>query len=91
MSRKIDHICEECGTHHLVRRADLKRGWGRFCGKSCAAKNRERRLDRDNRQGLRVEKAPVIQRPGGDLLEMLDRKMATSYSWLEDESPNKDW
>lgn len=87
----MEHICEECGNRHNVRKADLKRGWGRFCGKSCAAKNRERRLDRNNLQGLKPTKTSILQRPRGDLLAMLDRKMATSYSWLDDESPNKDW
>lgn len=29
--------CEACGILITVRLADHKRGWGRFCGKACAA------------------------------------------------------
>ena len=40
---KIKKNCEVCGDEHEVRQADLNRGWGRTCGKSCAAtlSNRE--------------------------------------------------
>lgn len=33
----IEHKCENCGCIHSVRKADLKRGWGKTCSKSCAA------------------------------------------------------
>lgn len=33
----VDHKCINCGTTHKVRPADLKRGWGKTCSKSCAA------------------------------------------------------
>lgn len=30
--------CAFCGDPMLVRAADRKRGWGRFCSKSCKAR-----------------------------------------------------
>lgn len=33
-------VCH-CGKHYQARVADLKRGWGLSCGKSCAAVRRE--------------------------------------------------
>ena len=33
----IQKNCAACGMPITVRLADHKRGWGRFCGKSCAA------------------------------------------------------
>lgn len=29
----------ECGTEIEVRAADVARGWGKYCGKSCKAKH----------------------------------------------------
>ena len=37
---KIEMICH-CGAPYPAREADLKRGWARACGKSCAAKVRD--------------------------------------------------
>jgi hypothetical protein len=36
----IRMVCR-CGTPYQARKADLDRGWGRSCGKSCAAKRRD--------------------------------------------------
>lgn len=30
--------CERCKKEIQVRQADINRGWGRFCSKSCKAK-----------------------------------------------------
>lgn len=35
--RKVEKSCKECGEKHTVRVADLNRGWGLFCSKSCKA------------------------------------------------------
>jgi hypothetical protein len=37
MSATVDKNCEACGDLIAVRIADHKRGWGRFCDKTCAA------------------------------------------------------
>jgi hypothetical protein len=34
----ITKQCEYCGKEIKVKEADVKRGWGRFCNKSCKAK-----------------------------------------------------
>jgi hypothetical protein len=34
----IDRKCERCGSPFRAKEADVKRGWGRFCSKSCKAK-----------------------------------------------------
>jgi len=40
---KIEVKCERCKTPFLARVADRKRGWGRFCSKSCKAIKQEQR------------------------------------------------
>lgn len=35
--------CKNCGTGFQARLADVKRGWARFCSKSCKAKRQEAR------------------------------------------------
>lgn len=36
----VDCICQ-CGAKYQARTADLRRGWGKSCSKSCAALNRK--------------------------------------------------
>lgn len=42
----MKRLCDNCGIEYNVRKADLDRGWGLTCSKSCAAKKRrsKRRL-----------------------------------------------
>jgi hypothetical protein len=35
--------CKYCGDAMTVRAADVARGWGKFCSKSCKAKKQEAR------------------------------------------------
>lgn len=35
--------CEWCGCDMQVRTADVNRGWGKFCSKSCKAKKQEKK------------------------------------------------
>ncbi|USB88783.1 hypothetical protein [Burkholderia cenocepacia] len=37
MPRMVERKCERCGLPFRARAADVKRGWGRFCSKSCKA------------------------------------------------------
>lgn len=39
---KIQMTCV-CGKEYQAREADLKRGWGKSCSKSCASKKREKK------------------------------------------------
>lgn len=34
--RTMPRICERCGTDFLVRPDQVRRGWGRYCSKSCS-------------------------------------------------------
>lgn len=40
---KVQMVCH-CGKHYEAREADLKRGWGFSCSKSCAASRKAFRL-----------------------------------------------
>jgi hypothetical protein len=36
----IEVKCKNCGNSFYARKADIKRGWGKFCSKSCKAEHR---------------------------------------------------
>jgi hypothetical protein len=38
MAAMVDRKCERCGASFQAREADVKRGWAKFCSKSCKAK-----------------------------------------------------
>lgn len=46
MASTIERTCPVCKTAFTARTADVKRGWGRFCSKSCKAIKQERRTGR---------------------------------------------
>jgi hypothetical protein len=39
----IEVKCQNCKQPFMARTADRKRGWGKFCGKSCKAIRQEAR------------------------------------------------
>ena len=39
----VDRSCEWCKKPFTARNADVKRGWARFCSKSCKAMKQEKR------------------------------------------------
>lgn len=41
--KTIDKLCNRCKQPHTVRVADVKRGWGKFCSKSCKASEQTQR------------------------------------------------
>lgn len=41
--RKQEVTCFNCNKKIMARVADIKRGWGKFCSKSCKAKKQEAR------------------------------------------------
>ncbi|WP_244115566.1 hypothetical protein [Burkholderia gladioli] len=43
MPKMVDRKCNRCGRSFQARAADVKRGWGRFCSKSCKAIKQEQR------------------------------------------------
>lgn len=40
---KCERICKCCGAKFMARVADVKRGWAKFCSKSCKATKQEQR------------------------------------------------
>lgn len=42
-AKMIRRKCACCKTEFSAREADVRRGWGRFCSKSCKAKKQEAR------------------------------------------------
>ncbi|MCA8120469.1 hypothetical protein LGN07_17240 [Burkholderia cepacia] len=43
MPKMVERKCKRCKTPFLARAADVKRGWGLFCSKSCKAIKQEQR------------------------------------------------
>jgi hypothetical protein len=41
--RTVERKCAWCKGPFLARAADVKRGWGKFCSKSCKASKQEKR------------------------------------------------
>jgi hypothetical protein len=41
--KKVERKCKSCGASFMARVADVKRGWGRSCSKSCKATAQEAR------------------------------------------------
>ncbi len=37
-----ERTCENCSKQFTARAADVRRGWARFCSKSCKASHQER-------------------------------------------------
>lgn len=49
-ARMVDRVCAcGCGAEFRAREADVKRGWGKFSSKSCAAKYKDVRSGGKNR------------------------------------------
>lgn len=40
---KVEVKCRQCKVEFMARVADRKRGWAKFCSKSCKASNQEGR------------------------------------------------
>lgn len=43
MAANPNKRCEWCNQSFKAKPADIKRGWARFCSKSCKAKHQEKR------------------------------------------------
>lgn len=39
----VECTCKTCKVKFMARSADVKRGWAKFCSKSCKAKKQEAR------------------------------------------------
>jgi DNA replicative helicase MCM subunit Mcm2 (Cdc46/Mcm family) len=58
MSGTVTVNCKHCRDPFTARVADRKRGWARFCSKSCKAKHQEKRTGQHaayrDRQRIRI-------------------------------------
>ncbi len=54
---KVVKPCQWCGKDHEVRRADLNRGWGKYCSKRCKAMDQESRTGQNAGYQERSERA----------------------------------
>lgn len=43
MASTVNRKCLHCKDRFIARTADVKRGWAKFCSKSCKAKHQETR------------------------------------------------
>lgn len=43
MATMVSKTCPVCRDEFKARLSDVKRGWGKFCSKSCKAKEQEKR------------------------------------------------
>jgi hypothetical protein len=74
----IKMLCH-CGEEYFAREADLKRGWGYSCSKSCAAKRRDFGLPKAKRlDGLKTKQ--VKQKPNSHRLNDKRRQSDHDYA-----------
>lgn len=52
--------CANCGTPHPFRVVDVKRGWGRFCSKSCKAQHQVAKGGRKAHLQVQEKKKKVV-------------------------------
>lgn len=83
-SGKVERNCQWCGKPFKARAADVKRGWAKFCSKSCKASEQEKRTHQYRNLGSR----------GGDFDADMAHRQAMDEStggwdeggWRRDES-----
>ena len=59
MATMIKRQCANCKKEIFVRAADVRRGWGRFCSKSCKAISQERRTGQMRKYLRRKERMRI--------------------------------
>ncbi|WP_186085155.1 hypothetical protein [Burkholderia gladioli] len=85
MPKMVERKCERCRAPLQAREADVKRGWGRFCSKSCKANKQaaSRRSSRGDHDGMQKWEREEVQFES-------DMYSATSGwdegGWLSDDS-----
>ncbi|WP_347784069.1 hypothetical protein [Pseudomonas kurunegalensis] len=81
MAARAEFACQWCKQPFTARLADRKRGWARFCSKSCKAKEQEKRTGHNAAFHDRRREA------GGDLSDEDDAFTGWDEGgWLSDDS-----
>jgi len=60
--KMVKKSCQHCGKEIEVRQADVDRGWGRHCSKSCAALGRSSRCRKLSKRSKQVAVAKEAKR-----------------------------
>ncbi|HAV3054112.1 TPA: hypothetical protein JH928_003667 [Acinetobacter baumannii] len=65
MASMTNVSCKWCKTPFQARTADVKRGWGKFCSKSCKASEQEKRTGQNMAFQLsRIYSEPCFEHAG---------------------------
>lgn len=80
MVSMTDVKCMCCGKLFQARTVDIKRGWGKFCSKSCKAKEQEKRTGQhkdyiNGKPSQFTKKKNKSKRNVFDLSSAIDRKI----------------
>lgn len=79
MATMIERKCARCKAPMTVRKADVARGWGRFCSKSCKAIKQEQRTGQFSEYKSRQERSeygPATRRDGDGSFVMSQADLA---------------
>ena len=79
---KVSVKCKCCNTEFKARAVDVKRGWGKFCSKSCKATAQERRTGQMRK---------YLQRQNFVRTEALNPHDYDHASWESDREEGKDY
>lgn len=74
MATMVERKCARCGNAFKARKADVDRGWARFCSKSCKAKKQA---------ASHVRKRPQMQKWERDELQHEEDLFESTSGWDE--------
>lgn len=78
--KMLNMVCR-CGSKYQAREADVKRGWGKSCSKSCASM---RRASREGGGKFRIAPASArYQKPSMNLVECDEGWEGHKDSWQD--------
>jgi hypothetical protein len=84
MPKMVQRRCKNCGDPFMARAADVKRGWGNFCTKSCKASKQEKRTGQYARHLHQVyETTKWGDEDGGGLEESIDFEGGGFYDYKD--------
>jgi hypothetical protein len=73
---KVKVKCKECKVEFEARQADVNRGWGKYCSKSCKSKKQHKKMPFDHELGC--------------IVTGTKRKLNRSYDYRDDYDPSWD-
>ncbi|WP_244136122.1 MULTISPECIES: hypothetical protein [unclassified Burkholderia] len=76
--KMVERKCKRCKTPFFARAADVKRGWGLFCSKSCKAIKQEQRTGQCRAYWDRQE----ARERGGEPTEFADAHLFSNEDYF---------